>query len=195
MRKLDSKASRNAMPAGIRPLCTAVGLCCNCPGFVGAPSLVTSAPPPASFLPTFPAEGPLRQCVQSLVDKTWQELQPSWMSDLAAQQPAADAGALAAADGSGGAGGEGGAGGGVDAATLWALFVSQGLLVPGLAGGEGGGGEGGEGEASADQEEGSQEEQQEQQEQKPEMTAEEAALARVAALAPEPEPAAKKAKA
>lgn len=147
------------------------------------------------------AEGPLRQCVQSLVDKTWQELQPSWMSDLA-QQPAAEGGSLPAvpalaAGGSGGSGGEGGgAFAGVDAATLWALFVSQGLLVPGLGGGEGGsgGGGGGEGEGSADQDGGSQEDGEEQQEQKPEMTAEEKALARVAALAPEPVPAGKKEK-
>ncbi|KAI3437699.1 hypothetical protein D9Q98_000148 [Chlorella vulgaris] len=35
------------------------------------------------------AEAPLRQCVQSLVDKTWQELQPTWMANLAQQAPAA----------------------------------------------------------------------------------------------------------
>lgn len=32
------------------------------------------------------AEAPLRHCVHSLVEKTWQELQPAWMADLVQQQ-------------------------------------------------------------------------------------------------------------
>jgi hypothetical protein len=112
-------------------------------------------PPPHPLLS--PAEAPLRQCVQSLVEKTWQELQPSWMDDLA-QQPVAAAlppssaentplglpglaalpvaavgggAAVEGGDSGAGGGGAGGTNGGVNDATLMlAMLLAQGIAMP-----------------------------------------------------------------
>ncbi|PSC76547.1 RWP-RK transcription factor [Micractinium conductrix] len=90
-------------------------------------------------------EAPLRQCVYSLVEKTWQELQPSWMSDLARQAPllqplpdAATAGAAAApapAPAADAGVAEAATAGGFDAAqaVMLAMLMAQGML-PALPG-------------------------------------------------------------
>ncbi len=81
------------------------------------------------------AEAPLRQCVHSLVEKTWQELQPSWVTSLARQQPAQPAPMplpmlLPMPSMMEGGEADGGAGGVNDATLMLAMLLAQGVTVP-----------------------------------------------------------------